>query len=140
MNELINYGGVCRTAPATPGLLKKYIYICIYIYWSYDPHRSRDSVSPVCGIFQGKFIKESFPEHKETLLGKVKKQKLLLKNIFLNFFLYKIRKIVINKLEGKLVKETFPEVKENHEGKLKWLNVLSIQISRICNGESNKLA
>ena len=21
MNELINYGGVCRTAPATPGLL-----------------------------------------------------------------------------------------------------------------------
>ena len=20
-------------------------------YWSYDPHRSRDSVSPVCGIF-----------------------------------------------------------------------------------------
>ena len=22
MNELINHGGVCRTAPATPGLLK----------------------------------------------------------------------------------------------------------------------
>ena len=20
-------------------------------YWSYDPHRSRDSLSPVCGIF-----------------------------------------------------------------------------------------
>ena len=25
--------------------------VYIYIYWSYDPHRSRDSVSPVCGIF-----------------------------------------------------------------------------------------
>ena len=47
---------------------------------------------------------------------------------------------MINKLEGKLVKETFPEVKENHEEKLKWLNVLSIKNSRICNGESNKLA
>ena len=27
------------------------MYIYIYIYWSYDPHRSRESVSPVCGIF-----------------------------------------------------------------------------------------
>ena len=47
---------------------------------------------------------------------------------------------MINKLEGKLVKETFPEVKENHEGKLKWLTVLSINNSRICNDELNKLA
>ena len=27
-------------------------------YWSNDPHRSRDSVSPVCGIF---FTKNKFP-------------------------------------------------------------------------------
>ena len=25
MNELMNDGGICRTAPATPGLLKKYL-------------------------------------------------------------------------------------------------------------------
>ena len=29
MNESMNEKGVCRTAPATPGLLKKYICICI---------------------------------------------------------------------------------------------------------------
>ena len=32
---------------------KKYIYYAISpkLYWCYYPHRSRDSVSPVCGIF-----------------------------------------------------------------------------------------
>ena len=31
-------------------------------YWSYDPHRSRDSVSPVCGIF--------FTEHANKKISK----------------------------------------------------------------------
>ena len=32
VNQWINYGGVCRTAPATPVLLNIYLYIYKYIY------------------------------------------------------------------------------------------------------------
>ena len=40
-----------------------YIYIYKYIYRSYDPLWSRESVSPVCGIFSRKV-------HKDTTLCK----------------------------------------------------------------------
>ena len=32
LNQLINYEGVCRMAPATPSLLKVcYLYFCMYV-------------------------------------------------------------------------------------------------------------
>ena len=30
------------------------------LYWSYYPHRSRDSLSPVCGIFNQSLLKQKF--------------------------------------------------------------------------------
>ena len=29
---------------------KNSVHFCVFWYWCYDPHRSRDSVSAVCGI------------------------------------------------------------------------------------------
>ena len=40
--------------------------------WSYDPHRSRDSVSPVCGIFdiEVRFFQETHITYFKTLSSK----------------------------------------------------------------------
>ena len=39
-------------------------------YWSYDPHRSRDSVSPVCGIFCYTFTYLLGPGHSTMTVNK----------------------------------------------------------------------
>ena len=53
MNQSINYGGVCRTAPATPGLLKIawegdiYIYIYIHILTDISTTRPNRPSGPI---------------------------------------------------------------------------------------------
>ena len=45
--------------------------VFFFLYWCFYPHRSTDSVSPVCGIFQKQYQQHFIPDHKHhpPLLG-----------------------------------------------------------------------